>query len=303
MLPKKFRARAQPCVYQVSYHSVATNHRITLYDLQLASGCTLSPFVWATKYALAHKGFEVDLVPGGFTGILERTGGRSERLPVIVDDGRWVLDSWLIADYLDQQYPDRPRLLADQSVKLLTQFLEGWLWRRAITPWFGCYIKDYRDLSFAQDHEYVTRSRENMLGRRIEDVQAGREDRLPLIPPTLEPLRQLLRESAWLGGEHPNYTDYRALAVFLWTAAIATTPPLTADDPLRDWLDRGFDLYGGLGRHAGMHTLFGLQLRPGDPEPFGREPPRGGLASRNTGPSSTRAETERMTRGAPAHQR
>jgi hypothetical protein len=43
---------------------VAGNNRITLYDLQLASGCTISPFVWATKYALAHKGFDVDVVPG-----------------------------------------------------------------------------------------------------------------------------------------------------------------------------------------------------------------------------------------------
>jgi glutathione S-transferase len=272
------------------------NKRITLYDLQLASGCTISPFVWATKYALAHKGFEIDIVPGGFTGILERTAGRSERLPVIVDDGEWVLDSWLIAEYLDEKYPDRPRLIGDPSVKALTQFVEGWLWRTAVTPWFGCYIKDYRDLSLPQDHEYVTHSRENMLGRKIEEVQAGREDRLPLVPPTLEPFRQLLRESQWLGGDRPNYADYRALAVFLWTASVATTPPLTDDDPLRDWLDRGFNLYGGLGRHPGMHSLFGLKLRPGDPEPFSRDAVRGGLASRNTGPASTRAETEMINR-------
>ena len=76
---------------------MAQNNRITLYDLQLASGCTISPFVWATKFALAHKGFDIDLVPGGFTGIVERTGGRSERLPVIVDDDKWVLDSRLVA--------------------------------------------------------------------------------------------------------------------------------------------------------------------------------------------------------------
>jgi glutathione S-transferase len=212
---------------------MAKNNTITLYDLQLASGCTISPFVWATKYALKHKGFEIDIVPGGFTGIMERTGGRSERLPVIVDDGKWVLDSWLIAEYLDEKYPDRPALFSGESMKVLTKF---------------------------------------------------------------EPLRQLLRESKWLGGAQPNYADFRALAVFLWTGSIATTPPLTEDDPLRDWLDRGFDLYGGLGRHAGMHTLFGLKLRPGDPEPFVKGAPQGGLASRNTGPQSTRAETERLTR-------
>lgn len=276
---------------------MAHNNTITLYDLQLASGCTISPFVWATKYALKHKGFDIDIVPGGFTGIMERTGGRSERLPVIVDDGKWVLDSWLIAEYLDESYPDRPALFSGASMKVLTKFLESWLWTTAVRPWFGCHIKDYRDLSLPQDHEYVTHSRQAFVGgRKLEEVQAGREDRLPQVPPALEPFRQLLRESQWLGGDKPNYADYRALAVFLWTASIATTPPLTADDPLRDWLDRGFDLYGGLGRHPGMHTLFGLKLRPGDPEPFVKGEPRGGLATRNTGPQSTRAETERITR-------
>lgn len=275
---------------------MAANNTITLYDLQLASGCTISPFVWAVKYALKHKGFDIDIVPGGFTGIMQRTGGRSERLPVIVDDGHWVLDSWLIAEYLDERYPDRPMLFSGPSMKVLTRFLEGWLWRTAVGPWFRCYIRDYRDLSLPQDHDYVTRTREAMLGRRLEEVQAGREDRLPLVPPALEPLRQLLRESLWLGGDTPNHADHRALGVFLWTASIATTPPLPDDDPLRNWLDRGFDLYGGIGRHPGLHSLFGLKPRPGDPEPFDKAPPMGGLATRNTGTESTRRETEMMMR-------
>ena len=275
---------------------MAKNNTITLYDLQLASGCTISPFVWATKYALAHKGFDINIVPGGFTGILERTGGRSERLPVIEDDGEFILDSWVIAEYLDETYPDRPTLIGDPGIKPLTEFVEGWLWRTAIGPWFSCFIIDYRDRSLPQDHEYVTTTRETMLGgRKLEDVSAGREDRLPQVPPTLEPFRQLLKANKWLGGEAPNYADFRALAVFLWTASVAGTPPLTEDDPLRDWLDRGFDLYGGLGRHPGMSPLFGLKLRDGDPEPFVKDGPVGGLATRNKGPESTRAETERMT--------
>ena len=66
---------------------MAANNTITFYDLALSTGATISPFVWATKYALKHKGFDLDVVPGGFTGILERTGGKTERLPAIVDDG------------------------------------------------------------------------------------------------------------------------------------------------------------------------------------------------------------------------
>ena len=131
-------------------------------------------------------------------------------------------------------------------------------------------------------------------GTTLEATQAGREDRLALIPPKLELLRTALRDTPWLGGESPNYTDYRALAVFLFMAAVATTPVLTEDDPIRDWIDRGFDLYGGLGRHPGLHPLFGLKLRDGDPEPFVKTPLMNGLVKRNTGPDSTREETERF---------
>ena len=87
---------------------MAKNNTITFYDLTMAHGATTSPFVWATKYAVKHKGFDLDIVPGGFTKILERTGGKTERLPAIVDDGKWVLDSWGIVEYLDATYPDRP---------------------------------------------------------------------------------------------------------------------------------------------------------------------------------------------------
>ena len=267
---------------------MANSNRITLYDLQLASGCTISPLVWRTKYALAHKGFDIDIVPGGFTGILERTGGRSERVPVIVDGGEWVLDSWVIAEYLDEKYPDRPTLFEGPGMKVLTKFIDGWLWRTAIGPWFRCYILDYHDLSLPQDQEYVRWSREQWFlgGEKLEEVQAGREDRLPLVPPQLEPLRQLLRDTRWLGGDTPNYADFSALTTFLWTASVARTPP--EDDPLRDWLDRGFDLYAGLGRHPGMHSLFGLKLRDGDPEPFVRAGVGAAVAPINRGPGSTR---------------
>ncbi|WP_374419275.1 beta-etherase [Novosphingobium arvoryzae] len=268
---------------------------IKFFDLALSHGATISPFVWATKYAIAHKGLEMEVVPGGFTGIMERTGGKSERLPAIVDDGEWVLDSWLIAEHLDAKYPDRPTLIGDPSVKVLTQFIETWLWQTAISPWMTCYIKNYRDWSVPEDHAYVTESRERMFGRKIEDIVVGREDRLPQVPPKLELLRGILKEHKWLGGESPNYADYRALAVFLFCASVADTPPLTADDPLRDWIDRGFDLYGGLGRHPGLKPLFGLELREGDPEPFAKGPTMvSGLVSRNTGPQSTAAETARL---------
>lgn len=239
---------------------MARNNSIRLFDLQLETGCTISPFVWRIKYALKHKGFDIDIVPNGFTGIKEITNGYSDRVPVIVDGGNWVKDSWQIAEYLDATYPDRPMLYEGASQKILTRFIDNWMWATIIRPWFHCYIKDYHDLSLPRDRAYVRESRERLFlgGRTIEEVQAGREERLPTIPPLLEPLRVLLAEHRWLGGEKPNYADYCILSAFLWCGSVAKYPPLFDDEPLRDWIERGLDLYDGLGRHPGMHELFGL---------------------------------------------
>ena len=60
----------------------------------------------------------------------------------------------------------------------------------------------------------------------------------------------------FLGGGAPNYADYIALGAFLWVASVSTLPMLARTDTLRSWIDRGFDLYAGLGRDPRMNTLF-----------------------------------------------
>jgi glutathione S-transferase len=275
---------------------MAKDNKITLYDLQVSTGATISPFVWATKLAVAHKGFDLDIVEGGFTGIMERTGGKTERLPAIVDDGKWVLDSWGIVEYLDQTYPERPLLIPHESTAALTKALDAWFWATAVGPWMRCFCADYRNVCYEHDKEYVTSTREVMLGKKLEDMQAGREDRLPAISAALEPLRMALREHAYLGGSEPNYADYRIMGGFLWLASVAGTPALAADDPLRDWVERVRALFGGLGNHPGLFPIFGLEQREGDPDPFNRQAGQGGIFKRNTGPASTQAETKHINK-------
>ena len=276
---------------------MAQNNTITFYDLALSTGATISPFVWATKYAVKHKGFNLDVVPGGFTKILERTGGKTERLPAIVDDGKWVLDSWGIVEYLDETYPDRPILIPHPSVAIVTRALDAWFWQVATGPWMRCNCVSYRDLANPEDHEYITYSREKMLGKTLEEMQEGWEDRLAGISAALEPLRIALREADWLGGDGPNYADYRIMGSILFTASVCKNSAVLAeDDPLRPWIERCLDLYDGLGRHAGLFNLFGLKQREGDP-PLFMPQGQGGIHKRNTGPESTRAETQKITEG------
>ena len=53
-----------------------------------------------------------------------------------------------------------------------------------------------------------------------------------------------------------EYDQLVALGAFQWVASVSTLPLLAHDDTLRAWLDRGFDLYGGIGRDPRMKPLF-----------------------------------------------
>src|SRR5260370_13456109 len=94
-----------------THHSAEELMPITLYDLAGAEAeRRFSPFCWRTKMALAHKGLEVETVPWRFTEKDKLPQPNAGRVPVIIDGDRVVHDSTVIADYLEERYPDRPPL-------------------------------------------------------------------------------------------------------------------------------------------------------------------------------------------------
>src|SRR3954465_11296126 len=69
-----------------------------------------SPFCWRTRMALAHKGLGAEKVPWCFTEKAAIAPHKSEKVPVLLDGETAVADSWAIALYLEDSYPDRPSL-------------------------------------------------------------------------------------------------------------------------------------------------------------------------------------------------
>jgi glutathione S-transferase len=236
----------------------AAESRIRLHELVLDNGRSASPYVWRTRYALAHKGLAFDSVPLGFTEIPKAFNGRFKTLPVLEMGGSMLAESWDIAEHLDREFPHAPRLFSGPAEYAMVRLFEAWFLQEVVRRMFGLYALDVHNAARPEDRSYYRRSREARVnGTTLEDFTAERASRLPAVREALNPLRTELARSAFLGGATPNYADYIALGAFYWAASVSTLPLLArGDDVMRGWLERSMDLYGAMGRDPRLKPLF-----------------------------------------------
>ena len=230
---------------------------LALYELVLEDGRSASPYVWRIRYALAHKGLAFESRPVGFTGIKQLCGGRFRTVPILEHGTTVMNESWQIAEYLDRVFPRRA-LFATAAENATVRFADACLAEVLLRRMFYIYVLDVHNAARPADRAYFRASREQWLKcTSLEAFTAERERHLPKMRAALAPLRAQLAHNPFLGGAAPNYADYIALGYFHWVASVATLPMLARDDePLRGYLERGFDLYDGLGRDARMRPLF-----------------------------------------------
>lgn len=134
-----------------------------------------SPHVWKTKMSLAHKGLDFDVVPIGFTEIPVVEDGATSLVPLLRDGERLVKDSFEIALYLEQNYPDRPSLFAGEGAMAIARFVEGWSQTTLHPAITRIIIRDIHDRLDPVDQAYFRESREKRFGTSLEAVAESGE--------------------------------------------------------------------------------------------------------------------------------
>ncbi|PSJ61211.1 glutathione S-transferase family protein [Pseudaminobacter soli (ex Li et al. 2025)] len=222
---------------------------ILLYDLVGRDPARpYSPHCWKTAMSLAHKGLDFHSVPTTFIEVPNVEGGVSKTIPVIRDGETVVADSFQIALYLDEAYPDRPTLFGGEGGKAMARFIERWS-QLTIHPYLGAAA--LMDIFAYQDNDnlaYFRESREARFGKKLEDVSAIRDAGLAAFRASLEPLRSMLGYQPFIGGKGPLFADYIVFGAFQWVRVTSPYPYLASDDPVAEWFERCLDLHGGLAR-------------------------------------------------------
>ncbi|ANH03712.1 MULTISPECIES: glutathione S-transferase family protein [Shinella] len=209
-----------------------------------------SPHVWKTVMSLAHKGLAYETVPVGFTEIPAIEGGSTATVPLLRDGDRLVRDSFDIALYLDEAYPDRPSLFGGEGGRAMARFIENWSQSTLHMAVTRIAILDIHNLLEPADQAYFRRSREERLGASLEDIAAAGKAEVEGFAKKLQPLRNMLKVQPFIGGEGPLFPDYIVFGALQWLRTTAGTKVLEEGDPVAGWFARCLDLHGGVGHRV-----------------------------------------------------
>lgn len=238
---------------------------LTLYEVVDAHGASISPFVWRIRFALAQKGLAANIVGLAYADIPGVAAGETKTVPILERDGEQVVDSWRIADDLDRRYPERPALFATATERALARLFERWFGAAVQLPLLKSRLPTMLGRLQPQDRDYFKTTREARLGVTFEAMAAQSAEALAAGRRGLEPLRAALNDAPFLGGDQPCYTDFLALGSLIAHGVATPEPMLVDDDALWPWIERGLDLFGGVGRVVPIPGFKGVaQLGAGE---------------------------------------
>jgi glutathione S-transferase len=214
-----------------------------------------SPFVWRTRMALAHKGLAAQSIPWCFTEKEAIAPHRSDKVPVLLDGEKPIVDSWVIANYLEDAYPDRPSLFGGEGGRAVGRMLNWWGDVTVVGGIFPLIVADIPGHLKPVDAAYFRKSREARLGKPLEEVTANRDKAVEGFRKSLDPLRLTLRSQSFLGGATPNYADYIVFGPFQWARVVSPFRLLEEGDPVYSWRERLLDAFDGMARQPPGHEV------------------------------------------------
>ncbi len=209
-----------------------------------------SPYCWRTRMAQAHKGLEAESVPWCFTDKSAIAPHGSEKVPVLLHGEKPVADSWAIATYLEDTFPERPSLFGGEGGRALMRMMNWWGDIAVVGGMFPLIVADIPAQLAPADAAYFRSSREARLGKPLEAASASRDNGVIAFRKSLDPMRLTLKSQPYLGGAAPNYADYIAFGGFQWARVVSPFKLLAADDPIYGWREKLLDAFDGLARKS-----------------------------------------------------
>jgi glutathione S-transferase len=221
---------------------------LELWELGGRDDCRFSTFSWRTRLALHHKGLSFAVHPVAVSDKAAIGFSGQGKVPILKHDGRVIPDSWAIALYLEKEFPERPTLFGGEIGQTLTHVFNVWADRELIPALIPFLMRDVLDCVGEADGAHLRLQIESAMKKTLEDLSAGREQKVQAFRRKLQPVRKALETRNFLGGAAPAYADYVLFGLLQWARVISPAEVLEDGDAVAAWFERVLDLYDGVGR-------------------------------------------------------
>jgi glutathione S-transferase len=136
-------------------------------------------------------------------------------IPILQSNDTFIVDSWLIAEWLDRTYPDHPATFQSQSDIAMIRFFDKWFSTAVSSRMLRACIGALHDTLRLEDRGYFKTTREQRLGETFEAMAPKIADNIGAMRAALLPIRLTLQEQPFIGGEEPNYADFIGFAALI----------------------------------------------------------------------------------------
>lgn len=209
---------------------------ITLFELAGANpDDRFGPHCWKSRIALAHKKVAYHTEPVSFTEKEKIAFSGQPLLPALKHNDTAVSDSFTIASYLDEQFPESPQLFIDDQAKDDAKEFNQWADTELAKHIRPAIIMPIFNLLSDTDKAYFRSTREAKLGVTLESCEEKAEEGLNGLLTALQPVNAVLIEQPFLGGDNPSYKDICLFGLFLWLATTRGIEFLKADAVTYAW--------------------------------------------------------------------
>lgn len=204
-----------------------------------------SPYCWRIRMALRHKGLAFEPVPWRAVekDRIAPSGGGT--VPVLVENGRWLRESWDIATYLDATYRDGTPLFGGAGDRAKARFIDAWTTDILHPVLFRAVVRDQLPLLAKKDQAYYAARTKRKFGMTLEDIGADPEGAVAEVRRLVDPLQKALDTDDYLGGTTPTYGDYIVFGAFQWARVASTRRIVAPDSPVGRWFQKLLNAFDG----------------------------------------------------------
>ncbi|UJR34574.1 hypothetical protein I4U23_027350 [Adineta vaga] len=247
---------------------------IKFYELvpSVNSKCYFSPNTWKTRMGFLHKGVEFETIPVTLIDVRRDLAVRSNlpniSVPAIeLPNGEFIYDSYRIAEWLENTYPDRPSLFTGDgkptNIAQLEHIITGKNYARMIdlglgaskpewAVWFDLFLPKLDQLmAEGEIRDYFrSDSRHGPQGyQRL--ISLNQQELIRRAKMNVQPLVQILRERSneYFQGKYPGQVDYIIFGRYAYCRMI--DPQLTKviwedqGEELINWINKLSNAYDG----------------------------------------------------------